>query len=142
MTRKKEIEIVYLEEPEWGMIGQDIGTYNQQQAGESNYQSLCFVLKVEAPDQAAVGDIIGATFWEWFYIDSLWLKEEFRGQGHGHALLVRGEGEARQREAKNAYLEILSFLMPDFYKQHGYHEIGELPNFPAGHQRYFLTKQF
>jgi hypothetical protein len=30
---------------------------------------------------------------------------------------------------------------PGFYKKHGYQVFGKLQNFPAGHQRYFLTKK-
>ena len=51
------------------------------------------------------------------------------------------EDEARQRGAKNAYLDTFSFQVPDFYKQHGYEVFGELPDFPPGHQRYFMKKQ-
>jgi N-acetylglutamate synthase-like GNAT family acetyltransferase len=71
----------------------------------------------------------------------MWIKDELRGRGYGHRLLTLAEHEARQRGAKNAYLDTFSFQAPDFYKQHGYQVFGELPDFPPGHQRYFLTKQ-
>ncbi len=71
----------------------------------------------------------------------MWIKEELRGCGYGHRLLTRIEDEARQHGAKNVYLDTFSFQAPDFYKQHGYQVFGELPDFPSGHQRYFLTKQ-
>jgi predicted N-acetyltransferase YhbS len=50
----------------------------------------------------------------------MWIKDEFRGRGYGHRLLTLAEGEARQRGAKNVYLDTCSFQAPDFYKQHGY----------------------
>jgi len=75
------------------------------------------------------------------HIDLLWVKDELRGRGYGHHLLTLAEQEARQRGAKNAYLDTFSFQAPDFYKQHGYQVFGELQDFPPGHQRYFLTKQ-
>jgi len=84
--------------------------------------------------------VIGATYWDWFYINLMWVKDELRGHGYGHRLLTLAEDEARRRGAKNVYLDTFSFQAPDFYKQHGYQVFGELQDFPPGHQRYFLTK--
>jgi GNAT superfamily N-acetyltransferase len=135
----QEYQIVYLEKPEWGIIGQGIQDYNTQQAGEDRGQNLCFVL--QAPDLEIVGGVIGATYWDWLYINLMWVKEELRGRGYGHRLLILAEDEARQRGARNAYLDTFSFQAPGFYERHGYQVFGELDDFPAGHQRYFLTKQ-
>lgn len=134
--------IVYEDNPEesaWGIIGHGIHDYNEQQAGDNKFQRLCFVL--HAPDQVVVGGVIGEVYWDWFYLDLLWVKDELRGRGHGHRLLTQVEDEARQRGAKNVYLDTFSFQAPDFYKQHGYQVFGELQDFPPGYQRYFLTKQ-
>jgi GNAT superfamily N-acetyltransferase len=136
-----EYQIVYIEHPEqsaWGIIGQGINEYNLLQAGDESAQRLCFVL--QGPDQTIEGGVIGVIYWDWLYIDLMWLKEEFRGRGYGHRLLTEVEEEARRRGAKQAYLDTFSFQAPDFYKQHGYQVFGELNNFPAGHTRYFLTK--
>jgi GNAT superfamily N-acetyltransferase len=135
----QEYDIAYVDEPEWGIIGQGIRNYNLRQAGDDQVKRLCFVLR--APDQEIVGGVIGVTYWGWLYIDLLWVKDELRGCGYGHRLLTQAEDEARQRGAKNVYLDTFSFQSPDFYKQHGYQVFGELKNFPTGHQRYFLTKQ-
>ena len=137
-----EHRIVYVEQPgdaEWGTIGQAINEYNRQQTGGYQSQSLCFVL--HSSDQEIVGGVIGSTYWDWLYIDLLWVKDELRGGGYGHRLLAAAEQEARQRGCRNAYLDTFSFQAPDFYKQHGYQVFGELEDFPTGHQRYFLTKQ-
>jgi len=138
----EEYQIVYVDKPGesvWGAIGGGIQNYNTQQAGDDQGRNLCFVLY--GPDQEIVGGVIGATYWNWFYINLMWVKDELRGRGFGHRLLMLAEEEARQRGAKNAYLDTFSFQAPDFYKAHGYQVFGELQNFPPGHQRYFLTKQ-
>ena len=138
----EEYSIVYVEKPEesaWGIIGRGVSSYNLQQAGDNKFQRLCFVLTT--PDQEIVGGVLGETYWEWFYVDLLWVKEELRGRGHGHRLLSVAEQEARKRGAKNAYLDTFSFQSPKFYMQQGYKVFGELPNFPPGQQRYFLRKQ-
>ena len=134
-----EYSITYRDEPEWGTIGPAVNTYNRQQAGEDHAQSLCFVLS--GPDWEIVGGVIGSTYWEWLHPDLLWVKEELRGQGYGHRLLMVAEDEARRRGAKNAYLDTFSFQAPDFYKRRGYQLFGELLDFPPGYQRLFLTKQ-
>lgn len=136
----EEYKIVYVDKPEWGIIGQGINDYNEQQAGDSTAQHLCFVLQV--PDQEIVGGVIGATYWDRLHVDLMRIKDEFRGRGYGHRLLTLAGDEARQRGAKKAFLDTFSFQAPDFYKQHGYEVFGELADFPPGHQRYFLTKQF
>lgn len=138
----EEYQIEYEDHPEqsaWGIIGRGVDYYNKKQAGEYNFQRLCFVL--HAPDQEIVGGVIGEIYWDWLFIDLLWVKDELRGRGYGHRLLMHVEQEAQLRGAKNAYLDTFSFQAPDFYKQHGYQIFGVLEDFPPGHQRYFLTKQ-
>ena len=132
-------QIVYIEQPAWEIIGGGIAHYNTQQAGDDEGKNLCFVLR--SPDQEIVGGVIGATYWNWLYINLMWIKEEFRGRGFGHQLLTLAEQEALQRGAEYAYLDTFSFQAPDFYKKHGYEVFGELKDFPPGHQRYFLSKQ-
>jgi ribosomal protein S18 acetylase RimI-like enzyme len=132
-------QIVYIEQPAWEIIGGGITDYNTQQAGDDEGKNLCFVLR--SPDQEIAGGVIGATYWNWLYINLMWIKEEFRGRGFGHQLLTLAEQEARQRGAEYAYLDTFSFQAPGFYKKHGYEVFGELNNFPPGHQRYFLRKQ-
>jgi GNAT superfamily N-acetyltransferase len=135
----EKLQIVAVDKPEWAIIGDGIHNYNIQQAGDDHGQNLCFVL--QGSDQEIVGGIIGATHWNWLYIDLMWIKEEFRGQGYGAQLLKLAEDEGRKRGATNAYLGTFSFQAPDFYQKFGYRVFGELSAFPTGHQRYYLKKQ-
>jgi GNAT superfamily N-acetyltransferase len=137
----EEYPIVFVEKIDdsiWGAIGGGIQKFNLQHGGEEHYQRLCFV--VYAPDQEIIGGVIGATYWNWCFIDLMWVKEELRGRGYGQHLLMLAEDEARKRGAQNVYLDTFSFQAPDFYKKQGYRVFGELQDFPPGHQRYFLTK--
>lgn len=134
--------ISFVENPEeaaWGIIGRGVGTYNKRAVGGYDFQRLCFVLR--APDQEIVGGVIAETYWEWLYIDLLWVKEEFRGRGYGHRLLMLAEEEAIGRGVKHAYLDTFSFQAPKFYKARGYKVFGKLHEFPPGHQRFFMKKQ-
>jgi GNAT superfamily N-acetyltransferase len=135
-------EIVPIEKPEqkvWGIIGQAINQYNTQQAGDEKAQRICFA--VQGPDQEIAGGVIAAVYWDWLFIDLMWMREDLRSQGFGNRLLKLVEEEARERGAKHAYLDTFSFQAPDFYKKHGYQVFGELRDFPPGHQRYFLRKE-
>jgi GNAT superfamily N-acetyltransferase len=135
-------KIEYVANPEesaWGIIGGGVGTYNTEHAGENHFQRLCYVLSGD--DEEVLGGVLGEVYYDWLYIDLLWVKEELRSHGHGHRLLTRIEQEASSLGAKNAYLDTFSFQAPEFYKQHGYQVFGELQDFPPGYQRYFLTKE-
>ena len=136
-----EYSVSYVDDPEesaWGIIGRGVGTFNKQQAGENDFQRLCYVLN--SPEKEIVGGVLAELYWKWLFIELLWVKEELRGQGYGHTLLTKVETEARNRGARNAYLDTFSFQAPEFYAKHGYRQFGKLQDFPKGHQRLFLTK--
>lgn len=128
-----------LDEPDWGVIGGGISAFNKQQAGDDHGKYLCYVL--EAPDGKHVGGVIGVTYWNWLFVELMWLDESLRGQGYGSQLLTAAEDEARLRGAEYSYLDTFSFQAPEFYKKHGYEVFGTLEDFPPGHRRYFMTKR-
>jgi GNAT superfamily N-acetyltransferase len=133
--------IIYVEKPEegaWGIIGGGIHRFNVEQAGESNFQRICYVL--EDPEGEIVGGVLGEIYWGWFYLDLIWVKDDLRGHGYGSQLLKTAEEGARERGARHVYLDTFSFQAPEFYEIHGYRVFGELGDFPEGHRRYFLAK--
>jgi GNAT superfamily N-acetyltransferase len=87
-----------------------------------------------------VGGFVGETYWQWLYVDVLWVQESFRGEGYGDTLLATAEQEAVKRGCKYAYLDTFSFQAPDFYQERGYVIFGELIDFPQGYSRFFLKK--
>lgn len=137
-----EYQIAYVEKPDdsmWEAIGGGIRSYNTQQAGDDHGKLVCFALF--APGGEIAGGVIAEVYWDWLYINLMWLKEDLRQRGYGQQLLALVEDEARRRSARHAYLDTFSFQAPGFYKKYGYRVFGELPNFPVGHTRYFLTKK-
>lgn len=77
----------------------------------------------------------------WLYITGLWVSEQQRGQGLGRTLVHRLEQEAIARGCKQCYLTTLAFQAPEFYRQLGYQQFAELPEFHLGHSKLFLRKQ-
>ncbi|MFN2303937.1 MAG: GNAT family N-acetyltransferase [Anaerolineales bacterium] len=135
---QENFEIKYLEQPVWEIIGGELTNYNTEQAGDDHGKNLCFVMQTQ--DGEIVGGVIGATYWNWLYVNLMWIRKDLRGQGYGAKLLTLAEDEARQRGAKHAYLDTFSFQAPDFYKKQGYEEFGRLDNFPGQYTRYFFSK--
>ena len=138
----EEYSIHYVEDPEesaWGIIGRGVRDHNTRQAGDDDFQRLCFVLV--SSDQEVVGGVLAEAYWGWLHIDLLWIKEELRGRAYGRTLLAKVEEEGRKRGAKNAFLDTFSFQAPEFYRKCGYRVFGELPDFPEGHRRFFLVKR-
>jgi GNAT superfamily N-acetyltransferase len=126
------------DDQDYTVVGKGLQAYNIQHAGESGHRPLCLFL--HAPGGEVVGGLAGSTYWDWFYVDLFWLREDVRGQGHGHRLIELAENEARERGARAVYLDTFSFQAPDFYRDHGYEVFGELTDFPRGHRRYFFKK--
>ena len=137
-----EYQILFEESPEdeaWGLIGRGLSQYNKKQVGYNDFQRLCFVLK--ASDGTIVGGVLGETYWEWLYIDLLWVKEDLRRQGYGRKLMEQAEQEGRNRGAKHAHLDTFTFQTPAFYENIGYTRFGALEDFPPGHTRYYMRKE-
>jgi GNAT superfamily N-acetyltransferase len=135
----EEYTIAYHDQPAWQVIGGGLRDYNIQQAGEGHEKSMYFAL--QAADGTVVGGIIGETHWSWLFINLLWIRQELRGRGYGHLLLLAAEEEGRKRGATHAYLDTFSFQAPEFYQKHGYQVFGVLDDFPPGHRRFYFTKQ-
>jgi GNAT superfamily N-acetyltransferase len=72
----------------------------------------------------------------------LWVREAERRSGLGSALLRGAEREARARGCDQVVLSTHSFQAPDFYRRHGYTEVGRADGYPRGHAQIFLRKRF
>ena len=112
--------------------------FNDARAGSSHYRPLAVLVADEAGK--ILGGLSGATFWSWFYIQFFWLPEHLRGAGLGRGILARAEAEARARGCLGVWLDSFSFQAPSFYAKLGYREFGRLKDFPAGHDRVWMTK--
>jgi GNAT superfamily N-acetyltransferase len=116
-----------------GLLG-----YNRAHAGPSHYRALWVVARDRRG--AVQGGLCGWTYWDWLFVEWLWVAEGRRKQGIGSELMRRAEQEARGRGCAGVYVDTFTFQAPDFYRKHGYREFGRLPGLPKGHARIWLHK--
>ena len=100
---------------------------------------LTLILRDDAGEVA--GGAVGVAFWDWLFIDMLWIRPDLRCQGWGARLLADAEAEARRRHCTGVWLDTFSFQARPFYEARGYELFGEIAEHPAGHTRYFLKKK-
>jgi GNAT superfamily N-acetyltransferase/catechol 2,3-dioxygenase-like lactoylglutathione lyase family enzyme len=86
------------------------------------------------------GGVIGEVHWGWLRVKILAVEEAFRGQGWGSQLLGDAEQIGTNAGCRYAWVDTYSFQARPFYEKRGYRVFGELPDFPAGQTRYFLSK--
>jgi GNAT superfamily N-acetyltransferase len=89
-----------------------------------------------------VGGLIGEVQWGWLRIDILAVADGYRGGGWGRRLVTEVERLAAGAGCHGAWVDTFSFQSPGFYLKLGYRVFGELPDYPAGQTRYFLSKRF
>ena len=102
------------------------------------------MLTVRANDYSGslVGGLSGWTWGDCGYVDVLWVRENHRGLGLGTRLLVAAQDEALLRGCSQMVLSTHSFQAPDFYRKHGYQEVGRTEDYPRGYTQIHLRKVF
>ncbi|ALC29475.1 MULTISPECIES: N-acetyltransferase [Streptomyces] len=101
-------------------------------------------LEVWALDRegALAGGLTGRTWAYWLHVDLLWVDARHRGSGLGSRLLAEAERTARtERACTRSRLETWDFQAPEFYRKHGYEEIGRVEDYPPGVTEFILTKR-
>lgn len=134
MTVSSEITQEYRDAIEGGLIA-----YNESVVGNREPKQLAIVLRND--DEKIVGGLLGVSYYGWLHVSILWVDGSLRGGGYGGKLLNAAEAEAIKRGCKHVDLDTFSFQALPFYEKMGYRVFGELPDFPEGHTRYYLTKK-
>jgi GNAT superfamily N-acetyltransferase len=99
-------------------------------------------LLLKHPETGATDGGLTARFgFGWMFVELLFVPERLRGQGIGRQLMAQAEAVARDKGCTGVYLDTFSFQAPGFYRQLGYAVFGEIPDYPAGSSRFFLSKR-
>jgi GNAT superfamily N-acetyltransferase len=113
--------------------------YNVEQTGSDDGKWLSIFVRDDAGEMVA-----GLHGWTWCgtcRVQSLWVRQDLRGQGCGQRLLGAAEQEARIRGCDRLFLDTFSFQAPLFYKKLGYEILDVLDEYPRRpHKLYHLKK--
>ena len=114
--------------------------YNKSQAGDSRSRPLSVL--VQDLSGATLGGLWGYTGYQWLFVQLLAVPADLRGRGLGTKIMDLAEAEAVARGCRAAWLDTFEFQARAFYERRGYACFGELPNYPPGHSRFFMKKEF
>ncbi len=118
-------------------IAKELRAFNLAAVGKSGYRPMTLTIRQRGK---IVAGLAAETFFGWMFVSLLWVSERYRGKGFGVSLITAAEAEARNRGVRHVYLDSFSFQAPPFYAKLGYREFGRLKEFPAGHDRVWMTK--
>jgi GNAT superfamily N-acetyltransferase len=116
-----------------------VRVYNNAVAGETQSQPLA---AFAWDGDELVGGVAGRTIYGHFLIEVVWVRDDKRRTGLGKRLMLAAEAEARKRGCVGAQVDTLSFQGLEFYPSLGFEIVGKIANFPPGHDRYFMWKDY
>jgi GNAT superfamily N-acetyltransferase len=138
-----------MDEPRWTLsatpdpadvrfLEDQINAFNVARTGFDDARLLSILLRDEAG--AIVAGLYGWTWGGCLDVRDLWVRADLRDRGYGSRLLAAAETEARARGCRVATLDTHSFQAPDFYRRHGYTEVGVVEGYPSGACKYWFRK--
>lgn len=125
-------------EHDFNYIREQLNLYNQQYTNPDNHQTLSIIIH---NNDDIIGGLLGGTYWDWLYIDRLWIDSRYRNNGLGKKILEMAESEALKRGCSNAHLDTHDFQGLEFYLKNGYKVVSKLENLPKGFNKYLLHKK-
>ena len=131
--------------PQWSDRPEDLKLLQQNllakienDFGPAGRKAYCWVLKDE--QEELLGGVAGYVHWGWVYVAQVWVKDTVRGQGLGSDLLHHLELWAKENSFLGIYIDTFERSVKEWYERKGFHCFGEIPDFPKGHQRFFLSR--
>lgn len=119
-------------------IDQIMDAFNRDHLGDEDERRFVFTAR-DAKGRLA-GAAVAWTYWDYAYLDNLWVAPSQRGQGTGAQLLQAVEREARTRGLRMVQLHTFTFEAPDFYRKQGYTLAGQIPDSPTGTTNHWFYK--
>jgi GNAT superfamily N-acetyltransferase len=115
--------------------------FNESRTGPSSSASYVILLYDRAGGRP-LGGLAGVSFYDWFYVELVFVPEHLRHAGWGSKLIRQAEAEAVRRNCVGVWLDTYGFQARGFYEKHGYEVFGVLDDHPRGTQRAFMRKTF
>ena len=121
-------------------LGHGLRALNIELLGPIDGAPLAITIRLK--DGTLLGGLYGRTGFRRLFVELLFISETLRGKGLGTKLLQQAEAEAKRRNCLGAWLETLNADAKRVYERNGYRVFGEIPDYPPGNTRYFLSKNF
>jgi len=102
------------------------------------YEASRFTVAARTAAGERAGVVFALVYWDWLFVEAMYVAAAYRGAGLGSALLARAEQHAAALDCHSAWLD--TFQAVDFYRRAGYEAFGHLDDYPAGQTRWFLRK--
>lgn len=93
-------------------------------------------------DETLVGGAIGFIEYNWYFLDKLYVNENYRNKKIGKLLINNIEKYAIENTLVGVRVGTWDFQAINFYKKMGYTVFGELKDCPVGTIHYDLKKVF
>lgn len=89
-----------------------------------------------------IGGAIGFVEYNWYFLDLLYIDEEYRNRNIGTNLIKEIEKFALKEHLTGVRMGTWNFQAKGFYEKNGYSVFGEIKNCPPGTIDYHLKKEF
>lgn len=89
-----------------------------------------------------IGGAIGFVEFNWYFLDLLYIDEEYRNRNIGTNLIKEIEKFALEEHLTGVRMETWNFQAKGFYEKNGYSVFGEINDCPPGTIDYHLKKEF
>jgi GNAT superfamily N-acetyltransferase len=118
-----------------------ITAYNLPFAGPRDERQFGLVLRDPAT-RAVIGGLWAQPVYGLLFLEFLILPEGLRGAGIGTRLVRQAEEVARSRGYGGVFLDTFSFQARPFYERLGYSVFTVIDDYPPGHRRFLMAKEF
>ena len=123
-------------------LDDELMAYNLRQVPPSQEEPFIKICRCAKDDGGRLlgGVLACSILWKVLSVETVWVREEYRGMGIARKLLFEVEKEAVRRGCSMAQLDTFDFQARGFYEKCGYQVFGILPDMPKGHTRYYMYK--
>lgn len=88
-----------------------------------------------------IGGAIGFVEYNWYFLDLLYVNEEYRKRNIGTNLIKKIEEFAKKEHLTGIRMETWDFQAKGFYEKNGYSVFAEIKDCPPGTIDYYLKKE-
>src|SRR4028119_1649952 len=86
-------------------IQRGLHAFNQEMGGPYDREPVTVLARI---DSEVKGGLLGLTYWNWMFIDWLWMAPDMRGRGAGGGALARAGAGGAGRGCRGAAHDVLA----------------------------------